>query len=100
MAEETKLYEGTLDYKNPWEAQDGEQVYKILLVYKPAGAASYVAPFVVPLSVAHYHSDELEGAATQAFLWAKEHDGLHAPLMAYCSFFYRESDAEGWVYFL
>lgn len=90
--------------KNPWNLAEGEACHQILIHHdnrlNQEGGQVYKGAIAVPLEVARYHPDELEGAATQAYLWAKEHDGLTAGMMAFCAFYYYDDDAQGWVYFL
>jgi hypothetical protein len=99
-----KLFEGEITFKNPFNVPEGEACFKIFIKYlnqRPGQTgAQYEGAIAVPVSVAEYHPDPLEGAATQAYLWAKEHDGLTAAMMAFCAFYYYDADAQGWVYFL
>lgn len=91
---------------NPWHLAAGDACYRILLEYNNrhylphAGPSqTYAAIIAVPVAVAAYHPDPLEGAATQAWRWATEHDGLLATQMAYCTFYCRLHNTGQWLPF-
>jgi hypothetical protein len=76
--------------------------YRILLEYAPwlrgpGTSQAYSAIIAVPTAVAAAHADPLQGAATQAWRWAREHDDLQAKQAAYCTFYYQLHNTGQWL---
>jgi hypothetical protein len=84
-------------YLNPYGLAEGAPCDHIRITYLgPQGAAqAWDGVVSLPPEV----GGDWEGAATAAFLEAKQH-GLQAGMMAFCSFSYYDDDVEGWVHFL
>jgi hypothetical protein len=93
----------TLPLRNPYGLAEGAPCYQILIEYAPhlnkstAEHAPYKQAIAVPMAEAAYHPDPIEGAATLAYLWAKEHDGLQAGMMVFCLISYYDEELQGWV---
>lgn len=86
--------------KNPYGLAEGDDCYQILVKADFIGhdkvAVKFKGAYAIPTEVAAYHPDQLEGAATLAFNFAKQ-DGLTAGMMAFCQFAHWDDEADGWV---
>nr|GFD57157.1 hypothetical protein [Tanacetum cinerariifolium] len=81
-----------LNVLNPFGLQAGQVCDTIRIRHLPKGAPT--EDVVVALPVEGYAT--MQDAATAAYLHAKGTGQLSAGMMAYCSFSYRDDEADAW----
>jgi hypothetical protein len=82
---------------NPYGLEEGQGCDAIRIRYQPIDDTPMQEVIVsLPPQVA---PDSWEGAATAAYLIAKEQGLLSASLMVVCQFFYLDDEVGGWVEF-
>lgn len=95
---------GTLDFSNtrdlnPWKLSEGDRCFQILIEVDTTLYSGQHIRYSGKVSVPEGLADDLEDAATVAFGIAQR-DGLNAPLMSFCAFYFYDEDEEGWRQFL